>query len=327
MSWRALIEQQHGVATTRQLEAFIPARSLERLVRDGVLERRQRGLYELGGSDGGDWMRRLFAALLALEPEGRWSLTVVAFGRTAAALWGLDGIAPGIVELATPFCGPFGQPCGVPVCRLRSLAEAHRTLHSGFPVTTPVRTLFDLGRSCDPDTVERSLEGALRERLVTMAQVQAALPAAKGLRGAAVLRSVLRRRPAGAPPTESDAETLFLQLVRRCGIPEPIRQFHIRVAGRSVFIDFAWPALWILVEIDGAATHATSSALIKDLERQNLLIAWAILRFTWYDVVHRPEYVEATIRRVWAAQAASPAVATGYRPPRHQGPAGRRGRS
>lgn len=42
--------------------------------------------------------------------------------------------------------------------------------------------------------------------------------------GPPALRLVLDRRPTDAPPTESELETRFLQVLRAAGIPEPVRQ-------------------------------------------------------------------------------------------------------
>jgi very-short-patch-repair endonuclease len=114
------------------------------------------------------------------------------------------------------------------------------------------------------------------------------------------LAAVLTARPPGAPPTESDAETLFVQLVRRGGLPDPIRQYRLRLRGRLVRLDFAWPVLRIAVEIDGAATHGPAE-LPADLRRQNriLLDGWFILRYPWQLVAHDWGRVLGELREAW----------------------------
>jgi very-short-patch-repair endonuclease len=118
-----------------------------------------------------------------------------------------------------------------------------------------------------------------------------------GQRGAPVLRAVLDRRPVGAPATESDAETRFLQLCRRGGIEEPVRQHQLVVGGQRVRLDFAWPRPRVAAEIDGAATHA-GDGLGPDLRRQNRIVLgeWIIVRFTWEDVVRFPDYALSVVR-------------------------------
>ncbi len=139
-------------------------------------------------------------------------------------------------------------------------------------------------------------------------QLSARLGNAPNLRGTQVLRQVLARRAPGTPPTESDAETLFLQLARRTGLPEPRRQFTVPTPEGVFRLDFAWPARRIAVEVDGAATHATPAALRRDLHRQNRLLlswmsqGWALLRFTWDDVA-KPDLARQTaakLREAWA---------------------------
>jgi very-short-patch-repair endonuclease len=231
------------------------------------------------------WRHELYVAIFSCSPRVR--ATVVCFRRTAAALWGLDGVEPRIVELAVT----SGRPSPGSLYRPRSFEPAEIARVDGLRVTSVTRTLLDLGQVVGPEIVERSLESALRKRYVSVDALAAAVDAAPRLRGAGALRSVLARRPAGAPPTESDAETLFLQLARRAGLPDPLRQFAVPTSEGAFRLDFAWPHRRIAVEIDGAATHASRDALSRDLRRQNRILlsmvpaGWALLRFTWDDLV------------------------------------------
>jgi very-short-patch-repair endonuclease len=58
-------------------------------------------------------------------------------------------------------------------------------------------------------------------------------------------------------------------------------------------VDFAWPAARLIVEADGFAYHSDRESYRRDRERLNHLerLGWRVLRFTWEDVVSRPEYV------------------------------------
>ena len=63
----------------------------------------------------------------------------------------------------------------------------------------------------------------------------------------------------------------------------------------------------LAVEVDGWETRKTYGAFQRDTARQNALVVeggWAVIRFTWTDVVRRPGYVAAQIA---AAARASPA--------------------
>ena len=231
------------------------------------------------------WRHHLYAAIFSCSPRVR--STVVCFRRTAAALWGLDGVEPGIVELAAT----SGRASSQRLYRPRSFAPAEIGQVDGFRVTSVTRTLVDLGQVVGPELIERALESALRKRIVSVDALVEAVAAVPRLRGAGALRSVLASRPPGALPTESDAETLFLQLARRAGMPEPLRQFSVPTSEGAFRLDFAWPLRRVAVEIDGAAAHASREALSRDLRRQNRLLlsmvpaGWALLRFTWDDLV------------------------------------------
>jgi very-short-patch-repair endonuclease len=61
----------------------------------------------------------------------------------------------------------------------------------------------------------------------------------------------------------------------------------------------------IAIEVDGWAFHHSPERFQRDRTRQNDLVAlgWTVLRFTWGDLVERPGYVVAAIRRQLAAAA------------------------
>ncbi|WP_308115763.1 hypothetical protein [Rhodococcus sp. BP-241] len=52
------------------------------------------------------------------------------------------------------------------------------------------------------------------------------------------------------------------------------------------------------MEIDGWAFHSDSAAFHRDRIRQNVLSReWTVLRYTWRDLVERPDEVAAEVRR------------------------------
>jgi very-short-patch-repair endonuclease len=55
----------------------------------------------------------------------------------------------------------------------------------------------------------------------------------------------------------------------------------------------------LAVEADGRDTHDRPEALYADRVRQNLIMlaGWRVLRFTWYDVMQRPDWVIAQVRQ------------------------------
>jgi very-short-patch-repair endonuclease len=65
-------------------------------------------------------------------------------------------------------------------------------------------------------------------------------------------------------------------------------------------VDIAFPRLRIAIEVDGWAFHHSQDRFQRDRTRQNHLVTlgWTVLRFTWSDLVDRPGYVIAAIRRI-----------------------------
>jgi very-short-patch-repair endonuclease len=171
-----------------------------------------------------------------------------------------------------------------------------------------MRTIIDLGAVCPAHLVEDALDRALIDRLCTMAAVEWELAriARPGRRGAGVLHQVLDRRALGSGRPEGLLEARFAQLVKRYGLPEPVFQFEFG----GFRIDFAFPHVLLAIEVDGYLAHASRAAFQADRERQNQLVAagWAILRFTWEDVVCRPAKVAAAIQEAIARAYAAVAV-------------------
>ena len=164
--------------------------------------------------------------------------------------------------------------------------------------TTLTRTLLDLGRILEDDPLELVVESVLRKlsRQPNKSQDKAEFEAAlySGRAGSVALRRVLDRRPPGAPPTESELETRYLQLIRTADVPPPVRQHEVRTEDGICLarLDVCWPEAELWVELDGRATHTQPRALLADRHRQNETVTrlhWHPLHFTWDDVVEYPK--------------------------------------
>jgi very-short-patch-repair endonuclease len=159
----------------------------------------------------------------------------------------------------------------------------------GITIVGPLQTLVDLAAVLDDVRWEQALESALRKKLVTLADIEDALPRLSASRtpGVGRIRAVLAIRPPGAPATESLLETYMVQLLRSVGAPTPQRQVVIERAGRFVArVDLAWPELGVFLELDGQ--HHKDQP-VYDAARQTAVVAatgWLPGRFTWRQVVH-----------------------------------------
>jgi very-short-patch-repair endonuclease len=288
-----LAARQYSLATYAQATALgMTARQVQDRVAAGMLERVHRGVYRLAGATVCAEQEAL-AACLAVD--GR----AVASHRSAGALWGFRA-----VEAAGPEITTLGTACptlaGVLVHRTDRLDHIDVSRLRRIPVTTPARTLLDLGAVAPVHVVECALENALLRQLVSMSLLNATLArlGRPGRRGAGVLRGLVEERDPAIAPTESVLEDALLRLLRKAGLPEPVPQYE--VAG--VRLDFAYPTLKLGVEADSRIWHGARADVQRNSDKANLLLmhGWRVLHFTWFDVQHRPEYVVDTVRRALA---------------------------
>ena len=218
-------------------------------------------------------------------------------------MWDLDGFvvgAPGFtaepeVAVAYPQSGRTRVP------RLHNVKPGTVVVVDGIRVTRIERLVLDLGTLRDPDLLERAAECALRRGMIDELTLRR-LAAARAMRGVPTLRTVMGRRPVGAPATGSDLETLTVQLFRRGCLPTPDRQVR-PLPGSAWRMDLAWPMWMVAVEVDGLASHGPAE-FSADRRRQNRIVlgGWVLLRFTWGDVTDSPEYVLATVREALRRQ-------------------------
>ena len=110
------------------------------------------------------------------------------------------------------------------------------------------------------------------------------------------------------PGSDSAFESRFRLSLHEGGLPTPELQVVVTVGRFSYRIDLGWRRWRVGIELDGRAFHSSADAILNDRRRQNALLTdgWLILRFTWDDLVLRPEQVLATIRDALAARAAWP---------------------
>lgn len=288
--------QQHGVFHADQARALHVSRKM--LVHHtrvgGRWTRCAPEVYEVHDLRS-DWRRPLMATTLSIGHP------VAASHNSGGALLGLDGVDRQLVEVTT--LDGRARP-GWHVYRRDRVPPTMTT--AGIPHTLPLRTISDLCLVRDDDHVEMALESALRKGLVSLGDLEL-LAATPGWKGVQRLRRVLSRRPPGAPPTRSELETRFIQLVRPLPVEEAVRGYEVVVHGEVVAVlDVAFPGAHLFVETDGGV-HEQLEALRRDRQRQNdvvRILGWRPLRFTWTDVVARP----VTTRRVFM-EAYSMAVA------------------
>jgi very-short-patch-repair endonuclease len=103
---------------------------------------------------------------------------------------------------------------------------------------------------------------------------------------------VEERDPATAP-TQSVLEDALLRVLRRGGLPAPVRQY--RVGG--VVLDAAYPWVRLGIEADSRIWHGGRTDVQRNSEKHNVLVAhgWRVLRFTAADVRRRAREIVASV--------------------------------
>lgn len=162
-------------------------------------------------------------------------------------------------------------------------------------VTTPLRTVLDCLRDESLRVALSVGDSALAGGAVTRTELAGAVGALRGP-GSAVARTRLTLLDAGAANAfESCARAILIA----AGIVGFETQVTIRHRGQWVGrVDLANRLLRIVVECDGFESHGGRDAFVRDLVRFTRLVAggWRPLRFTWEQVMFRPEWVLEMVR-------------------------------
>jgi very-short-patch-repair endonuclease len=268
---------QHGVFTLDDATAHgIAEVTVWRAVDAGEVVRLHDRVYRFVAAPH-SWEADLLAACLAAP--GR----AVASHRAAAMLHGLPG-GHRVVEITCDRWRRTRQP-GIRVHETGALGDRDVTRIGVLPVATVARTLLDLSGCAPYWEAEAAVEHALRRKLTTLTELDGTLArlARRGRPGTRTLRRIVRPRleAVGFRPTESEAESAVLRVIRRHGLPEPTRQVKIRDSrGLIGRVDLAYPGARVVIEYDSDEFHTGRVATAADSARRHRLVAAGWLPIT-----------------------------------------------
>lgn len=289
-----LLQGQAGVVAREQLvEIGLTDQQIHRRVKKGVLIRVLPRVFRHAASPE-TWTQKLWAAIL-------WARQRAVISHEAAgALWNLDGCPVGRVVLLTT--EPLESPSeGIRVHRSSLLGPHHVTRRDGLALTTPTRTLLDLAGVLEEEDLEAALDCALRRGSTSLRRLDSELArsSGRGHGGRKALIRLLKERSPGYSPTHSVLETRFRRLLKRNGFPAPGQQEILR-RHQDLFavVDFLYPDLGLVIEVDGYSVHSGRQAWQHDRHRQNDLVTAGkrVLRFSWWDVCNGEPDVVRTLR-------------------------------
>lgn len=278
-----LARAQRGCFTVAQAQAAgWTRRILRHRIKGGVCRRVVVGVYAFTWAlDSLD--QRIWIAHLWSGGKGIFS------HQTAAALWRLNAGSFKHVDLihrvshsSVPWLN-LHHPSVLPRAQVRRLP-------SGLLLTSPARTVFDLGAVDDiaDEVYQGVVEACIRRGIARQDELRdvVELLAKRGRPGTARLMRVLS---GGAlhPEIESDLERDALRLFQRRGLPAPVTQYEVfegsQFLGR---VDFAWPQAKLIVEADSYKFHSGRQAWDRDIHRYNAFteLGWTVLRLTSTDL-------------------------------------------
>lgn len=285
----AVLEKLGGYATRRALMAAHGARrSLAAAVRDGTVLRVRHGVYTIGLPDGIDHLKAAAVALSGVVSHD-----------SAAALWGLEmAHQPGQYLTVARNRSRATYP-GITV-RRADIGETE--VRRGLRVTTVLRTVLDCAALLVVTDAVVLADSALRHGHLTLDELRTAAAAVRGTHA----RHVRRVAELADDRSGSVLESLLRVLLVEAALAPDECQWTVRDEhGRFVArVDFAYLVARLIVEADGFEFHRERSDYRKDRRRANAYCRgdWSMLRFSWEDVRHDPDYVLDAVRHELAKE-------------------------
>ncbi|MGZ6777532.1 MAG: DUF559 domain-containing protein [Mycobacterium sp.] len=235
-----------------------------------------RGVYVRKGCDV-SLRDRAIGAWLATRRKG------VVAGVAASALHGAPWVDPTVpVEIVGAKCV---KQDGM-ICRTEQVADDEVTRIAGLPVTTRVRTAFDLGRHLERPQALARLDALMWNQTFSIEAVLALAQRYPRARGVRQLRELL---PLIDGEAESPRESMIRLRLHDNDFPPPETQIPVLVGSRPVaFLDMGWRDFKVAVEYDGDHHRKNRDQYVKDIARLRMLEAmgWIVIRVIAED---RPE--------------------------------------
>jgi hypothetical protein len=285
-----LARAQHGMFSRRQLIADGGSeRAIDHRLQIGQWERVHPGVYRMAGAPL-TWESRAMAACLTVDGGLTSDLT-------AAHLWGFATFGPlGVIDVTVARHVRPRAHSGIRYHESLAFELRGEQRRFGIPVTGVARTVLDVCAFVDDDQrALAALDEARRRSLATWEELWECLilHARRGRKGIARFRRILERRWGSSVPHNQFAR-LVERLFDDAGLPAPVHEYRVNLAGHRYRIDFAYPDLMIAIELDGRGHELQFD---EDPVRANRLAVggWLVLRFTWRRLVEDPDGIVADV--------------------------------
>jgi very-short-patch-repair endonuclease len=245
------------------------------------------------------WYRRLWRAYLATGPHA-----VVSF-ETAATMHHLTNFPRGRIVLTTP----HGDHHWHGLCELRQrtdIADDHIVVVGGLPVTSVVRTLFDLAAVTGAGRLAVAIEDAHIVGQCRLEELQAFFDELRrpGKRGMRKLGRILSERGPGYVPSQSWLQRRMVNVLLDGGLRKPQLEVQLpwRIERESRTDGLYLPER-VLLEADGRRWHVRVDQMAEDRrrDREAQNHGYRPYRFVYQELRYDPQMVVETVREALAA--------------------------
>jgi very-short-patch-repair endonuclease len=280
------LRRQSGVISRGQARAAgLSEDAVDRRVARGCWKRLHPGVYLAADHPYSDEVR-LHAAVLWAGKDA------VAHGRSAAWWHRLGPGLPAEVEVTVRRARNPGAQPGVLV-RRRDLPYQDLIAVRDMWVTDVALTVLEaavLLGSEGPELLDRALQHRVKFLAVYRAHCRN-----QGRRGSAQASRLLA---VAADRGATHAGRLLVTLFRSAGITG----WELDYSVQGYLIDVVFPLQRVAIEVDGWAWHVNADRFFADRCRRDALenLRWAVLRFTWHDLVGRADEVVEQVRAALA---------------------------
>lgn len=255
------------------------------------------GNYILTGSPESD-RAVLRAALLRAGPRAKASATsaLAAYGLNLRLKGGMC-LGEGIAYVSVPANRHIDLGSRVHVIRESCVVEEAHWIE-GIPLVVRDRAVVDALRFLPDLEGKEVLYRTLQAGWISPDTLSRWVDKLHGKAGNVRLRQHWQDSLAGS---HAESEARAARLLRCAGVSgwEPNAAVH-DADGLVGYADFLFRDAWLVVEVDGRAWHSDAAQFQRDRSRQNRLVnaGYRVLRFTWEDLISRPEAVVEAIQRL-----------------------------